>query len=224
MPQRKGAKKARRTRKARRTGVQPFGTSPVLSAYRRMRMCYSEIVTLGEAAAGTGAHTTFSLNGLYDPNTGAIGVQPVGFDQMMALYGQYRVWAVNVSLLYQNTQNVSTCPQRIVVFGTYQPAVPSNPSAWFCQPFAAVGSLEPVGGRSSTRLVRKFDIPAVLGLTKQQYTSDMDFVGTNGGNPSRQAYAVIGIQSMAASAAYASVSVMLSYEVEFSQPLALNMS
>lgn len=187
-------------------------------------LAYAETINLAESSARSGAHTTFSLNGLYDPNTGAIGSQPVGFDQMMAMYGQYRVWRVRVNCTFQNANTTAANPVQCVIYGTYQPAVPSNPAAWFCQPFGRTAVIEPVGGRSGCILKCSFDIPKVLGLTRAQYTSDMDFVGTSGGNPTRQAYLVVGQQSNFVATGYCTVFVQIAYEVEFSQPLALNLS
>jgi len=70
----------------------------------------------------------------------------------------------------------------------------------------------------------EFDIPKVLGLTKAQYTSDMDFVGTPSGNPTRQAYMVVGVRSANNSTAGTVAYVQLSYLAEFMQPQALNTS
>jgi len=213
--------KAKR-QQAPKGGVQSFGTSLVMPSNQRMQLAYAERVTLNEATAGAGISTTFSLNSLYDPNSGGVGVQPVGFDQMANFYGQFKVWKCKAKVTFCN--NNATAPVMCVLFGTFQPVVPSNPDAWFCQPYAVSTRIDPIGGISSRVLEFEFDIPKVLGLTKAQYTSDMDFVGTASGNPTRQAYMVVGVRSANNSTAGTVAYVQLSYLAEFMQPQALNTS
>lgn len=204
-------------------GVQPFATALLLPPSRRFRLAYAEKITLLEASANVGSSYFFSLNSLFDPNSSGVGVQPVGFDQLSAMYGQFRVWNVRVKLSFDNPFTTSSAMYS--TFATFQPVVPANPSAWLCQPFGTSKSVSPLGGGSSCVLQRKFSIPAVLGLTKGQYQSDMDFVGTPSGNPTRQAYLMVGAQSMTAGAVGGgNVYVQIEYEAEFSQPQALNMS
>jgi hypothetical protein len=182
-------------------------------------------VVLVEAAAGAGITSSLSLNSAYDPNSGGVGSQPIGFDQIMAMYGEFRVLRAVAKITFCNTASAATItPIQVVMFGTYQPVVPSNPDAWFCQPFAVSGFIEPVGGRSCKSLTKTFDIHNVLGLTKQQYRSDMDFVGTASGNPTRQAYLMFGGRSLSAALAGMSCYVQIAYDVEFSKPLALGLS
>lgn len=215
-----GSKKTQRQPRSDR--VQPFGTSVVMPASRRMQLAYAERVTLNEATAGAGISTSFSLNSLYDPNSGGVGVQPVGFDQMCNFYGQFKVWRCRVKVTFHN--NTATAPCQCVMFGTFQPVVPSNPDAWFCQPYAKSGRIEPIGGSSSCVLIMDFDIPRVLGITAQQYRADMDFVGSSAGNPLRQAYVMIGVRSVNNSAAGTVAYVQLAYSAEFMQPQAMNTS
>lgn len=203
--------------------VSPFGSTPLLPANRRVKLAYCEQIPLGEPVAGAGITFALSLNSLYDPNAGGTGQQPVGFDQISAMYLQHRVWSCRVKITCQNDMTAS--PASVMMFATFQPAVPASPYAWFCQPYGCTGSIEPRGGRSSCVMEKTFDIPAVLGLTKQQYTADMDFVGTSSGNPTRQAYLNFGHKSYAGTPiGIVWYMVQLEYTVEFSQPYALNMS
>lgn len=202
---------------------QAFGSVPLLPSSRRVALAYAERINVFESVANAGAILSFSLNSLFDPNSGGVGIQPLGFDQISAMYGQYRVWKVRAKITYCNTSAANT-PIFASMFGTYQPAAPSNPDAWVCQPYGCSGSVEPVGGRSNRTFVISFDIPTVLGLTKEQYQSDMDFVGTPSGNPTRQAYLMIGLRGMSGTIGSAFVYVQMEYTAEFSQPLALNLS
>lgn len=228
-----GGNKRQKTRNGRkgqkrnkqRAGARPqtFGSQPLLPASRRVALAYAERVNIFEAVANAGAITSFSLNSLFDPNSGGIGTQPVGFDQISAMYGQYRVWSVKVRVSYNNTSAANTAIFGSM-FGTFQPAAPSNPDAWVCQPYGCSGIIDPIGGRSTKTFVKSFDIPTVLGLTKSQYQNDMDFVGTPSGNPTRQAYLMVGLRGLAGTVGSAFVYVQIEYLTEFSQPAAMSLS
>jgi hypothetical protein len=215
--------KGRKQRKSQkpRLAVQPFGTAPLLPSSRVAKLAYNELVTATEASVGAGATYTFSLNSLFDPNSSGTGAQPVGFDQIMAMYGQFRVLSARVKVVYSNSGTVN---ETVGMFATFQPAFPANPAAWPCQPYGIASTVENSAGRSTTTLMKKFDIPTVLGLTKAQYLSDMDFVGTAAGNPTRQAYLVLWIRSLGASAGAAYINFSIEYDVQFSQPQAMSLS
>lgn len=203
--------------------VQPFGSVPLLPPNHLTKLAYAEKVVIFEPVLNGGASTSFSLNSLFDPNTGGVGVQPLYFDQISAMYGQYRVWGAKVKVIFCNT-SLSNTSIMASIFGTFQPAVPSNPDAWVCQPYGRSGDVEPVGGRSNKTFTIKFDLPTILGLKREQYRTDMDFIGTPSGNPTRQAYMMIGLRSLGGAVGSAQVHVQIEYTAEFSQPLALNMS
>ncbi len=201
--------------------VQAFGSRPLLPANRVARLAYAELIGLTEAVAGSGVSTSFSLNSIYDPNSGGVGKQPVGFDQIATMYGQFRVLGCRVKLTFANFSNQNT---MVGMFGTYQPAVPADPAAWLCQPYGLSAPIEALGSKCTRVLVKRFDIPTVLGLAKAQYMSDMDFVGTPSGNPTRQAYLMVHGRSMTTTVASFQVYVQMEFDVMFSQPLALNTS
>jgi hypothetical protein len=215
------SKKGRRSGPRGTGGANSFGLAPLLPPLRRVHLPYAEKVNITEAVAGAGAQVAFSLNSLFDPNAGGVGLQPVGFDQISAMYGQFRVWGVKVKITYCNS--IAT-PIQVSMFATYQPAAPINPDAWVCQPYGANGFVDPLGGRSNKVLQKSFSIPLVLGLTKTQYDADMDFVGTPSGNPTRQCYLIVGILSMTTTVGGIGAYVQLEYDAQFSQPLALTMS
>lgn len=60
---------------------------------------YSEQINL---TGLPGSYYNFRGNGLYDPDESGTGIQPLGFDQMMALYNQYIVHAARIDLHVAN--------------------------------------------------------------------------------------------------------------------------
>jgi hypothetical protein len=223
MPAKKMQKNNRRKTRSSGAMLNPFGTKPLFPPTRRVALAYSERVAMTEAAGGVGITYAFSLNSLFDPNATGVGAQPVGFDEISAMYGQYRVWKARVKLTFMNaTTNVSSI---VGAFATYQPTAPADPNAWLCQPFCKSGRIEALGSVSSTVLTMDVDIPSVLGLTKQQYDSDMDYVGTPSGSPTRQAYLMLFLRGFGNTTAGSGVCfVQIEYLTQFSRPIALNVS
>lgn len=217
----KNRKQARRRAARKKGSPQPFSTAPLLPPNRVAKLAYNEQVSVTEATVGVGATYTFSLNSLFDPNSSGTGSQPVGFDQIMAMYTQFRVLACKVKVVYSNAGGVNNL---VGLFGSYQPAFPNNPAAWPCQPYGTTAALENSAGRSTRTLIKRFDIPTVLGLKRAQYLDDMDFVGTASGNPTRQAYVIIWVRSMGSTAGAAFLNVSMEFDVQFSQPIPLNLS
>lgn len=196
-------------------------TRPLLPPSRRMSLAYAERVRLVESAALAGANWAFSLNSLYDPNVSGTGSQPVGFDQISAFYGQYRVWRVRVKITFSN---LVTSTSFVGAFPTYQAVAPASPSAWFCQPYGKSDRVEPTSGVSTRVIYMDVDLPLILGLTRSQYDNDMDFVGTPSGSPTRAAILIVWMVGSSGTAASVDAQVQLEYQAQFSQPLPLNVS
>lgn len=68
----------------------------------RAKLIYSEAFAIN-AGAGLAAVYVFSANGLYDPNITGIGHQPVGFDEIMAIYGEFIVLGSTIKVTARNT-------------------------------------------------------------------------------------------------------------------------
>lgn len=82
-----------------RTLKNPYARS--LSNTMRMKMIYFENFTINPGAGLTGVYQ-FSANGIYDPNVTGVGHQPVGFDQLMAIWSEYTVLGSTIKVYASN--------------------------------------------------------------------------------------------------------------------------
>lgn len=80
--------------------------------FLRKALTYFEAFTLDPSVGGgVAAAYVLSANGLYDPNITGIGHQPTGFDQLMAIYGDYCVVKSTIKVSAVNAD--STVPAVI---------------------------------------------------------------------------------------------------------------
>ena len=145
-----------------------------------VEMPYTTIIQLVESAPGAGAIYTFRINDLFDPDFTSAGQQPLGFDQFAQFYYRYRVLRFRYSIDYQNLTGTSN-PVLVGVFFSPNSTAPVNPLAWSVQPTPGTKSTPMSaihGGRDVVRLQGQVRISDVLGVTKEEYMSDMDYTGT----------------------------------------------
>lgn len=89
-------------------------------------------------ASGAVFHHVFAGNSLFDPDTTGVGSQPVGFDQLSAMYRTYCVFASRIKVIYLATiatiggaSELSLCPTVTSsdFVGTDPSVVKANPKA-----------------------------------------------------------------------------------------------
>lgn len=82
-----------------------FNMSPVpRTKYVMLKYC-QQISLSGTTGGIVGIEHVFGLNCMYDPDLTGTGHQPMGFDQMMALYTRYRVYKADFKLRPIGTSN-----------------------------------------------------------------------------------------------------------------------
>lgn len=67
-----------------------------------------------DPAAGISAEHLFKANGLFDPENNVLGHQPRGFDEWSSFYKHYRVTSSSCSANFQTTANTSSAANAIV--------------------------------------------------------------------------------------------------------------
>jgi len=167
-------------------------------------------------AAGLSVQT-YRINSLYDPDETGAGVQPVGFDEIMALYYYFRVEKVRIKITVVNggTAGIVACQlSRESTDPTQITAVAANNS----------GRSEMIAGTyGHNRSVMYYyvDIKDYLGL-KMNVGDDLQ--GTVSGNPSRMVYLHVALEEIDLSAKDMSLFCEFEFETRFFNPLQLNNS
>ncbi len=212
--------KVKRSSNRRRGKKYTGGFSPVPTAYRT-RMAYHDHQLLSESAAGTGAWYSYRLNDLFDPNLTGIGTQPVSYDEWCQMYKRLRVCKVMMDVGISNaTATGVVC--GIIISPTS--TLPSNPDSWPCQRFAQHCLLGFSTGMGRTRFKTTVPLWDAFGITKDQYMDEIEYSHVATSGPIRSAYLHVFVFGVAATIGIVNTSVLLHYDVELSELLALNVS
>lgn len=133
-----------------------------------------------------GVEQTIILNGLWDVDFSGVGHQPLGFDQLMAIYGKYKVMSVKVELDWYdpNTEGL------MVGFKVNSPGDGSALGGMSYQKAKELldTNLKPLAQTGSQHIKQTFKAPAhvFLGVTKQQFNTNVEnYTGDGSSNPIR---------------------------------------
>lgn len=133
------------------------------------------------------AQKSYNINGLYDPETGALNQQNLGFSQYMGLYNKYRVYKVDYDVTIINTSlsavagSISFAKQgeQMDITDVQQLQVP------YSRRFTlGLGGLTSPSNKSMIRLRGSIYLPRVAGRTSEQYRTNPVYAGTVSTNPS----------------------------------------
>lgn len=220
---RKQSKKPRRGRRSRGdAGNTPFTLRVAPTSSAVYRFVYTEAVSLSSAAS-QGAHHTFSLNNLYDPNISGTGYQPIGFDQMSQFWLNYRVMQVRVCADFAPVPGAIESNQ-VGFYPSGLQTLPADFNAWLVQPHARTSIMSAAGGPGHKRITAVIRPWQVLGIKRQNYMSENDYLSSSTGGPLRPCYLHVFAQAIGKVDTSAGVRIFLEYTALASQPVALGMS
>jgi hypothetical protein len=84
-----------------------ISTKAVLSGKQKATLRYFDRFQLDAGTGGIPAVKVYSANGVYDPDITAVGHQPRGFDQLMALYDHFVVTSCTIKVYADNNAEAS---------------------------------------------------------------------------------------------------------------------
>lgn len=207
-PKRKYGNKPRTTNINR--SLQPFASRYIA------KLKYSEAYTLSTLNS---YQQLVNLNSLFDPNRTGVGHQPYGFDQLTTIYNRYRVIACS----YVINAYSGTSPIRFGCLPTNEVPPFTSSMSELCENPRARFKIQMPNGSTST-IVGKTYIPALMGRTKAQYMADDRFQATMTSSPQDLALLLITGQSLADVNTDITVSVTLEFTAEFFDPNPIDQS
>lgn len=228
-------KSRKQTRSGRKNAVTVGGssvgrtllaTTPLFPISKRIngQIYYDYQKTL---SGGVGAVPTnfYSANGLFDPDFTGTGHQPMGFDQMMALYEQYTVLRAHIKVTFASAGEHA----RVGIYlnpDTTSPGLPRLMENGLLVTGVVCGPATSNGQHAYKTLELACDIPKYFGKTHEGILADPQMYGTIAANPGEQAYFAVCAWAAFDSAADVSIAydVVITYESIYWEPKKLTSS
>lgn len=178
----------RRRRFMRRRVPRPKFTGLGRKCMAKLR--YVDYISIDPPAAGVASYV-FRANSLYDPDAGAGGHQPMGFDQLMARYDHYTVVGSRIKVQYMPVAAASSVPGLMgVLLSDSGGRVAAATSISHLLEHPGRGSVANTGvflpKDQNARVYRKFSAKKFFG--KKQIVGDYLYRGTASSNPSEDVY------------------------------------
>lgn len=117
------------TQRPRAPRFQALGQNP-LPMKLVTKLAYNETVRLTGGSAGATAVYVFNASSLYDPNYTGTGHQPLGFDQIMAMYDHYVVLGAKVTVKFAMPSGSAYTVAQVGVHGAATVTPRTNGSAY----------------------------------------------------------------------------------------------
>lgn len=179
---------------------------------------YTEYDKLDIFTANAISPLIFTLNGLYDPNITLTGHQPRGYDQLMAFYNRYMVIGAKATIEMINTNvypvEVGYSLLSTSVSKTYMSDYMEGATDSQYQTLGGAGS-------SNDRYKAVINFSPKKYFKKKNLSDDPNMSGTEGVNPSTQAYLHVwtaGQGYTTASADSVWITVTIEYITVFKEP------
>lgn len=191
--------------------------SPIVPRLRT-KMKYSELVVYSGLPL---VEYLFNLNSLFDPNQTGTGHQPLGFDQIKAMYQKYRVYKCKYYVAYSTSTNVSV---RATVVASNTATGLGNMDVAAEQPYSKTTSTTLTAAKPTT-VQGIIDLPTLNGKTYQQYAGDDVTAALISGSPTEN----LTLHVMASTCDGTNLTatfahVILEYDCEFFDPVQLSAS
>lgn len=237
MPPRRNARKRKPRRKthAKKASPKKYGSRisrPIAGSYGAFlaprittKLRYNDAFSI-ISAVGVMNDYQFRLNSIYDPDMTGAGHQPLGRDQLAALYNRYRVDKVFVKVEFSKASEGACCGHALVA---------NNDQTNFTNPFSviyeqsnskiAVDSNSTAGSKSKTVLKKMYTLRNITGVTSSKYKSDDAYSSPVATNPAETIQLhIINCDVLNATTTTTVMNVSMIFYVEFFDPFVVGQS
>lgn len=144
---------------------------------------YSDIFSVN-STGGAPNRKIFNLNSLYDPDNSLGGHQPLGYDQLMALYDKYTVLEARVRVRFFNqTASLTNMAVAGVSIGNTTGSGGLNLSFLSEQDGTITKPLLSSGNGNFQEIITRIDIAKHFGVTRGNLRDEPDYSGATLANP-----------------------------------------
>lgn len=175
-------------------------------------------IAINPGAAGLAQSWVFSANGMYDPDITGVGQQPVGFDNMTALFDHYTVIYSKIRVDYYSTDTTYSAVCGVLLKDNATTS--NNVMNLLCGESVSV-TVNPQ--QPMNQVVKGCNVSKFLG--RPAIMSEDDLRGTSTTNPTEQAYYHVFVQpNTTADIAEVTCVVRIDYVAIWTEPRSLSNS
>jgi len=197
---------------------------PVLALKHRAKLLYSDNRVVTPTGANSAAYV-YIANGLYDPDITGGGHQPMGFDQLMALYEHYTVLQAKITVSFVNESTTETGYVGIGLFPDN--TVETIPSKLIENGLLNHSYIAERNGNSKSQvsLTIPVNIARINGRPASAIVGDEIYRGDITKNPTEATYFHVFAYNLATLSNMAvRVNVLIEYDAVFTEPRKLTQS
>lgn len=196
--------------------------SSLFPTRRTAQLRYAANVQVFTGTSGTVGGYVFRANDMYDPDYTATGNQPLGFDQAMYFYERFTVRRARIKVIFQNRATAFPVFAALSVRSYY--GYDANALIQMEQGNIRFLNLYPSGQNGSIgSLETSVDVAKFFGVSNLQEAPD--YSGSAGGSPTSVVYFQLLVwQTGDTTALTVNASVVIDYDVEFTEPKATSRS
>lgn len=217
MPQGRQARNANKKGKQQRRWV-PRAVSNTKGAFPdrfATRLKYSEVTALTPAGVGVPYVYLFRANSIYDPDYSGVGHQPLGRDELAAVYNKYCVRSFSYVITFSNQSTTDYADVAVVL--RPNPSTISLMSTVLETINVKSGVVGPeTGAKNILTIQGSMSIAALRGVSAAKVASENDFSALTGYNPVNQPTIQLYAENQNVAAAITvNARVTITYHVEY---------
>lgn len=180
------------------------------------KLRYNELFSFGGAPQG---YRQYRANSCFDPVLALGGGQPMGYDQLSALYLRYRVNSCSIKVNFSNLTNV---PCYVVAYPLTTSSIPAGLQNDLEQRYSKNKMLGGNASRGFCSLTNSVNIAKIMG---QPTILDDKYQSSTGSDPLQVIYWNISIYSVDSTTLLnVPASIEITYHVTFTDPVRLGIS
>lgn len=197
-----------------------------MSPIKKVDLTYFETsATLNPATGGAPVVYSFKCNGLFDPNHTGTGHQPLGFDQLMAMYDHFTCIGAKITLKINNNGSLASDRMLVGIITDDNNSIPGNVEQIVENGKGSYTYLQPLGQSNSTMtLTSTFSPKRTLGVSHP--LSSENLRGDSTSDPTELAYFNVWAAPLNGldNPVGATITALIEYSVVFTEPRQLALS
>jgi hypothetical protein len=222
MPQKKTRSRKSPARKGRKSGgIRGFDplACTVFPSFMTGKVTYATNAVFAVPAYLIAANV-YRLNSIFDPDYSGTGTSVLGYAQLNALYGKYRVLSADVILdvFPSNAVANSNAKSEVMIVASNDLTLGVNADTWLGQRFVAT---RPLFGGNGAKIRLHVPIHTVYGVPKRAVQTEDDFASVMTSNPSNPVLLHVGMRNFDGVGTSLSYALRIVYHIRAELPKAL---